>query len=316
MNSHKNARLTPAGRAVLVHRVLVEGYPAPEVSRGMGVSIRTVYKWLARYRAEGTSGLVDRSSRPHHSPRALSRTKQRQLVRLRRRRRSSLYIAQYLSLPLSTVVTVQRRLGLNRLPRLEPPHPVVRYERARPGELLHLDVKKLGRIGRVGHRIHADRTRRARGVGWEFLHVAIDDCTRLTHAELLPDERQETATAFLQRAAMWFARQGVPRVERVMTDNGSAYRSHVFSRALARLGARHLFTRPYTPRTNGKVERVIQTLLREWAYAVPYGSSLRRSLALPPYLAYYNTERPHTALGFKSPQHRLASVNNLLTNNS
>lgn len=307
MNTHKNARLTPAGRAVLVQRVLAVPGQLPAIAAGMGVSARTARKWLARFRAEGAAGLADRSSRPHHSPRALSRTRRRQIARLRRRRRSAPYIARYLGLPLSTVVAVQRRLGLNRLSRLEPPRPVVRYERARPGELVHLDVKKLGRIGRVGHRIHGDRSRRGRGVGWEYLHVAIDDCTRLAYAELLVDERADRATAFLRRAAAWFQRQGIARLERVMTDNGAAYVSHAFAQALAALGARHLRTRPYTPRTNGKAERLIQTLLREWAYAQAYRSSIPRALALRPYLAYYNTERPHTALGFTTPRQRLAA---------
>jgi len=315
VNSHKNARLTLTGRVNLVRRV-DQGESVPEVAAALDVSERTVKKWVKRYRTEGEAGLVDRSSRPHRSPRALPRTKRRQIQKLRRQRRSSLYIAHALTVPIATVVLTLRRLGLNRLPRLEPPRPIVRYERARPGELLHLDVKKLGRIGRVGHRIHGDFTRKSRGVGWEFLHVAIDDCTRLTYAELRPDERQVTAAQFLLRAAAWFQRQGVVRLERVMTDNGSCYRSYVFRDTVTGLGARQIFTRPYTPRTNGKVERMIQTLLREWAYATPYGTSLRRSLALRPYLAYYNTARPHTALGHRSPRHRLESVNNLCINNT
>lgn len=305
MNTHKNARLTLARRVELAQRALRPGSNATVLGREFGVSRQTVGKWRDRFLAEGLAGLADRSSRPHHSPRALSRTRRRQIVRLRHGRRSSLYIAQHLGLPLPTVVTVQRRLGLARLPRLEPPHPVVRYERARPGELLHLDVKKLARIGRVGHRIHGDRTTRVRGIGWEFLHVALDDHSRVTYAELLPDERGTTAAGFLGRAAQWFAAQGIASLERVMTDNGGAYLSHAFGAALARLGARHLRTRPYTPRTNGKVERVIQTLLREWAYQQPYPSSLHRSLALRPYLAYYNTQRPHTALSFHPPASRL-----------
>jgi transposase InsO family protein len=306
VNTHKNARLTPAGRAVLVRRVLVDRISIREVARGMGISERTAKKWLARYRAGGEPALRDRSSRPKRSPRALRRATRRQIMRLRRQRRSSLYIAHSLRLPVSTVVTVQRRLGLNRLPRLEPPQPVVRYERLQPGELVHLDVKKLVRIGRVGHRIHGDRTTRVRGIGWEFLHVAIDDHSRATYAELRPDEGPVTAVRFVERAAAWFRRQGIRRIERVMTDNGNAYRSHVFRRHLAELGARQLYTRPYTPRTNGKAERVIQTLLREWAYAQPYRTSLHRSLALRPYLAYYNTHRPHTALNFRPPVSRLA----------
>lgn len=304
---HKNARLTPAGRAVLIRRILTDRRPIPEVATGMGISARTAKKWLARYRAEGAAGLENRSSRPHRSPRALSPRRRRQIVRLREQRRSSLVIARRLGLPLSTVVTVQRRLGLARLPRLQPPVPLIRYERARPGELLHLDIKKLGRITRVGHRIHGDRTTRQRGAGWEYLHVAVDDHTRLTYAELLADERGATAVGFLARAVLWFAAQGIARVERVMTDNGSAYVSRVFGAAVQALGARHLRTRPYTPRTNGKVERMIQTLLREWAYARAYGTSHRRRLALRPYLKYYNTQRPHTALGFRPPLSRLAA---------
>jgi transposase InsO family protein len=254
---------------------------------------------------------VDRSSRPRRSPRALPRTKRRQILKLRRQRRSSLYIAQYLGVPLSTVVLVQRRLGLNRLRRLDPAQPVVRYERARPGELLHVDVKKLGRIGPHGARgrlLAAQRRQgyRQAGLGWEYLHVAIDDHTRVSYAELLPDEQQGSAVAFLARAAAWFRGQGVPRIERVMTDNGSAFVSHAFGAAVEALGARHLRTRPYTPRTNGKAERLIQTLLREWAYVRPYRSSALRSLALRPYLTYYNTQRCHTALDFQPPASRLA----------
>jgi transposase InsO family protein len=283
----------------------------PDVARAIGVSGRTVRKWLARFAAEGVAGLHDRSSRPHRSPRALRRTVRRQIEKLRRRRRSSVYIAQSLGLPLATVVVAQRRLGLNRLRRLEPPIPVVRYERAKPGELLHLDVKKLGRIGRNGPRgrLMAHQRRagyRQAALGWEYLHVAIDDHSRMSYAELLPDETQRSAVAFLTRAAAWFRAQGIGRIERVMTDNGSAYVSRAFAAALQAMGARHLRTRPYTPRTNGKAERFIQTLLREWAYARSYGSSSSRSLALRPYLAYYNTQRGHTALGFQPPISRVA----------
>jgi transposase InsO family protein len=312
VNSHKNARLTAAGRAVLVRRVVEKKEPMPAVAEGIGVSLRTVKKWVARYRLEGAAGLVDRSSRPRCSPRRLSRTKRRQILKLRHQRRSSLYIAQHLQLPLSTVVLTQRRLGLNRLSRLDPPQPVVRYERASPGELLHLDVKKLGRIGGAGSRGrfmagHRYAGYRQAGLGWEFLHVAIDDYSRVCYAELLPDEQQRSAVAFLDRAAAWFRAQGVRRIERVMTDNGSAYISHRFGAAVQALGARHLRTRPYTPRTNGKAERLIQTLLREWAYVRPYRSSALRSLALRPYLTYYNTQRRHTALSLQPPVSRLCS---------
>ena len=289
MNMHQNARLTPAGRALLVRRVREEGHSVAHVAQAVGVSGRTVRKWLARFADEGPAGLNDRSSRPHHSPRAMRRTVRRQLERLRRQRRSSLYIAQHLALPLATVVVAQRRLGLNRLSRLQPAIPIVRYERARPGELLHLDIKKLGRIGRNGvrGRVMASQRRggyRQAGLGWEYLHVAIDDHSRLSYAELLPDEQQGSAVAFLERAAAWFRSHGIRRIARVMTDNGSAYVSRRFASAVAALQARHLRTRPYTPRTNGKAERFIQTLLREWAYVRPYRSSITRSLALQPYL--------------------------------
>jgi transposase InsO family protein len=305
---HKNARLTPVGRSLVVQRI-ARGESMSQVAHDVGVSPRTVRKWVDRHTAAGEAGLADRSSRPHRSPTALRRTPRRQIARLRHKRRSSLYIAQHLGLPLSTVVRVQRHLGLNRLDRLDPPQPVVRYEWARPGDLLHLDVKKLGRIGRWGHRITGTRRWQhlTRGIGWEFLHVALDDHSRVTYAELLPDERGETAAAFLTRAAAWFRQQGVACIARVMTDNGAAYLSRAFQHALGALSARHVRTRPYTPRTNGKVERVIQTLLREWAYVRPYRTSLHRSVALQPYLVYYNTQRPHTALNFLPPAHRLTS---------
>jgi transposase InsO family protein len=192
---------------------------------------------------------------------------------------------------------------------------VVRYQRERPGELLHLDTKKLGRIGRVGHRIHGDRTARVRGVGWEILYAAIDDATRVAYSEVLGDELGTTAVAFLQRARTWYAAQGI-QIESVMTDNGSAYRSRLWRATLTAAGLRHLTTRPYTPRTNGKVERFIQTLLREWAYVRPYPRSWLRTRALRPYLRFYNLERPHTALGYRPPLARLASVNNVLVNNT
>jgi transposase InsO family protein len=223
---------------------------------------------------------------------------------LRRQRWSSLRIAQTLALPVSTVVQTQRRLGLARLSVLEPKPPVRRYERRVPGALVHLDIKKLGRIGRVGHRIHGDRRRRVRGIGWEYLHVAIDDATRLAYAALFPDETAVSTAAFLTQATGWFARQGV-RVQALMTDNGSGYRAGLFQAQRRQLRQRHLWTRPYTPRTNGKAERFIRTCLNEWAYAAAYGSSRRRAEALPEFLRYYNRERRHSALGFKTPAQRL-----------
>jgi transposase InsO family protein len=304
VNTHKNARLTPAGRLAVVTRVLA-GEPVNAVARGSCVSARTVWKWLARYRDAGAAGLTDRSSRPHRLARRRPRYQHRQLQHRRQQRWSSLRIAQHYHRPVSTVVTALRRARLNRLPRLEPPRPVVRYEAPTPGALVHLDVKKLGRIGRVGHRIHGDRTTRVRGIGWECVHVAVDDCTRLAYAEVLVDEREHTAAGFLRRAVAWFAARGIT-VVRVLTDNGSCYRSRVHRAAAEALGLAHTFTRPYRPQTNGKAERFIRTLLTEWAYAQAYRTSGWRTIALPRYLTYYNTLRRHSALGFTTPAQRLA----------
>jgi transposase InsO family protein len=215
-------------------------------------------------------------------------------------------IAQRYGLPVSTVVTVQRQLGLNRLSRLEPPRPVLRYEHARPGDLVHLDIKKLGRIGRPGHRVHGDRTTRVRGIGWEFVHVAIDDCTRLTYAEVLAGEDGVTTAAFLTRALAWFTALGI-RVRALLTDNGKCYTSHAVAAVTTAARLRHRRTRPYRPQTNGKAERVIRTLLHEWAYAQAYRRSAYRTSALARYLRFYNTERRHSALGFTTPAHRLAA---------
>jgi transposase InsO family protein len=286
-------------------RRLEAGDPVAVVAAERDLSTTTVYRWWRRYRAEGVAGLENRSSRPHHSPHALPRWRRRQIVRLRRRRWSSVEIARHLRLALSTVVHVQRRLGLARLGPAVPRPPVVRYERRVPGALIHLDIKKLGRIGRVGHRIHGDRRRRVRGIGWEYLHVAIDDATRLAYAALFPDETAVSTAAFLAQAMAWFREQGIaPRA--LLTDNGGGYRSHRFQGLRRQLRLRHHWTRPYRPQTNGKAERFIRTTLAGWAYRAAYGSSLRRAAALPEWLRYYNTERPHTALGFRTPAQRLA----------
>lgn len=307
MNVHKNAKLTPAGRALLVQRVLFEHQSVGEVSRSMGVSRRTVRKWVGRYRAGGWKAMEDRSSRPRRSPMKLGTRLVRRIETLRRRRYTSLRIAEELKLAISTVGLWLRRLGLGRLRNLEPKPVVVRYEKQRPGELLHLDIKKLGRIQGVGHRIHGDRRTRVRGIGWEFLHVCVDDATRVAYAEVLPDERDHTATGFLERAVAWFRGQDVV-VERVMTDNGGCYRSHRFRRALEAIGARHIFTRPYRPQTNGKAERFIQTAKRNWAYARAYRSSAIRTLALEGFLNRYNRRRPHRALGNQTPLSRLEAL--------
>ena len=306
MNVHQNAKLTPAGRALLVERLLA-GERTEDVAREMGVSRRTAFKWKKRYREEGEAGLEDRSSRPHRIPNRLLRHRRRQIERLRRKRWSTPRIARETGIPLSTVGAECRRLGLGRLPRLEPPVPVVRYERDRPGELVHLDTKKLARIEAVGHRIHGDRSRTVDGAGWEFLHVCIDDATRVAYAEVVPDEKGKTAAGFLRRAAAWFERQGV-EIERVMTDNGSGYVSKAFARAIEEIGARHLRTRPYTPRTNGKAERFIRTAKELWAYARPYGHSNERRARLRPFLNFYNCVRPHWGIGRKTPQQRLVEL--------
>lgn len=307
MNVHKNAKLTPAGRAELVKRVLFEMQTVGEVARAMGVSGRTVRKWVHRYQTGGEGSLGDRSSRPRRSPRAFPRKRVEQIERLRRRRYTGLRIAEELKLAVSTVGLWLRRLGLGRLKCLEPKPVVVRYERKRPGELLHLDTKKLARISGVGHRIHGDRTTRVRGIGWEFLHVCVDDATRVAYAEVLPDERQTSATAFLERAISWFRDRDV-HVERVMTDNGNCYVSRSFRRALERLGARHIRTRPYRPQTNGKAERFIQTAKREWAYARAYRTSAARTHMLAGFLSRYNRRRPHRALGNQTPLSRLEAL--------
>lgn len=305
MNVHKNAKLTPAGRALLVQRVLEQQQRWGTVAAAFGVSARTVAKWVRRWRVEGAPGLVDRSSRPRRCPHRLRQAQVRRIERLRRRRWTSPGIAQALSLPVSTVVLTLRRLGLNRLRALEPRAPVVRYERAGPGELVHVDAKRLARIAGIGHRIHGDRQRRPGvGRGWETLHVCVDDATRVAYSELLPDETGPSVAGFLRRAAGWLARLGI-RIERVMTDNARAYTSQAYAAVLQGLGARHVRIRPYRPRTNGKAERFIQTCLREWAYARPYRTSAARAAALPTFLRRYNTARPHTALQRRPPLARL-----------
>lgn len=305
MNVHKNARLTRHGRERIVKQV--ECGQAPEaVAEAAGVCPRTVRKWVDRYRREGVSGLVDRSSRPHRLRRPTSAAIVETIERLRRQRWTGKQIAVEAGVSPATVSRVLRRLGLNRLSALEP-EPVRRYEREHPGELIHLDIKKLGRIGSVGHRITGRRTgvvNRHLGIGWEFVHVCIDDASRVAFVQVMPDERKASAVAFLEAAIAYYARLGI-RVERVMTDNGSCYRSKAFWAACKRLGLRQIFTRPYTPKTNGKAERFIQTSLREWAYAQAYNSSQERTAELIRWLHRYNWHRPHGSLGSKPPISRL-----------
>jgi transposase InsO family protein len=281
MSAHKNARTTPFGRAVMVRRVLEEGWSVAAVATAFEVSTRTVRKWLARFRREGAAGLQNRSSAPHLVANKLPAPWLAMITRLRRDyRMTAEEIGDRLHLARSTVAGHLHRLGLGRLAALEPSEPARRYNRARAGELIHLDTKKLARFRRVGHRITGDRRHGSDGAGWEFVHVAVDDASRLAYVEILPDEKRQSVTGFLVRALRWFRRLGI-RVERVMSDNGSGYVSRLFRKACRLLRLRHIRTRPYTPKTNGKAERFIQTLLREWAYALPYRSSDTRAADLP-----------------------------------
>jgi len=300
VNVHKNAKLTPAGRAQMVERVRA-GESVQAVAEATGVSAPTVYKWFKRWKSEREAGLADRSSRPHRMPRRLPRHRRRQIERLRRQGWSTPRIARELAMPVSTVGAECRRLGLGRLKKLKPAEQVIRYERDRPGEPLHLVIEKLGRIGRVGHRIHGDPSRRCPGVGWEFLHVCVDDASRVAYAEILPDEKKERVTGFTERAIRWFEERGVG-IQRIMTDNGPGYRSKLLRRTLEAHRIKHLFTRPYTPRTNGKADRFIRTALEEWAYARPYGHSNERTAALVAFLLYYNGGRPHGGIVGRTPQ--------------
>lgn len=308
MNVHKNARTCPASRALLVDRVDRLKWTTAAAAAAAGVSERRAREWLVRGRR--SESLEDRSSRPHRSPMRSEMTDQ--VLQLRRERRTLMQIAELTGISCSTVGRICRTHGLNRIRLIDPvpPPPVRRYQRERPGELLHLDTKKLGRFTKVGHRITRSRTF-GQGGGWEYVHVAIDDASRVVYAEVLSDERGATAADFFDRAVAWFSQRGVT-VEQVMTDNGSAYVSNQFARTCRARGARHIRTRPYTPRTNGKAERMIQTLLREWAYRFAYENSAERRWWLDPYLHFYNIHRRHSAVGYTPPISRL-DRNNVLT---
>ncbi len=303
MQIHGNARLLPRQRALMCERVRFEGWTVTEAAEAFGVSTRTVFRWLCRF--DAGEAMTDRSSAPHKVPGRTSAQTEALIEQLRRLRWTSTRIAAELGLATSTVCAVLKRLGLNRLSRLEPPEPPNRYCRRHPGELIHIDIKKLGRFKRPG--LPADRRhsgyRRDRGnhtAGWEFCHVAVDDTSRLAYVEILDDEKGPTCVAFLRRAIAWFSAQGIT-VQRVMTDNGTGYRSKVHAAAITQLGIKHLRTRPYRPRTNGKAERFIQTLQAEWAYAAVYQDHWHRRRALLPWLEYYNYRRPHSALGHNTP---------------
>ncbi len=313
MKLHANAATCPKSRYRIVCRVL-DGEAREKVAADYGISARTVAKWVGRYRAEGQDGLLDRSSAPRAIPHRTAEDRVQAIAALRRLRMTGAEIAICLGMPVSTVSAVLGRIGLGKRSRLEPPEPPNRYERKRPGELIHVDIKKLGRFGTAGKRVIGNRNS-SRGYGWERCHVCVDEATRLAYVEVLPDERGESAAAFLRRAVAWFAERGV-KVERVMTDNGSAYRSVVHAATCRELGIRHLRTRPYRPQTNGKAERFIQTMLREWAYGRLYGSSVERRQALPGWLDRYNYRRKHGSLGHRPPAARLNELqgNNLLGN--
>jgi transposase InsO family protein len=313
MDVHQNARLTYSCRELLVRRIQA-GRAKAQVARELGISTKTVDKWLRRFRERGCEGLKDLSSRPHRSPAATDEVLRSAVVALRRQRMTLTMIATQLGLSRATVARIARAAGLNRLSKLEPAPVYRRYERAEPGELLHLDVKKLGRIVKVGHRITGDRTGHGSGFGsgWDYLHVAIDDASRVAYAQLLPDETAECSVAFLRAAVAYYAGLGV-HIKGVYTDNAKAYRGRDFAHACQQLGLSHHYTRPYTPRTNGKAERFIQTCLREWAYARAYHHSYQRRDALPTWLHGYNWHRPHMSLAGQPPVNRLAlQRNNLL----
>lgn len=323
MKLHANARSCPNSRRLLVERVVERGWDVTAAAEAAGVTDRTVYRWLKRWRVEGEAGLFDRSSRPRRSPRQLPAATVSAIRSLRKLRMTAGQIAEILGLALSTVSLWLKRIGLGKRSRLEPPEPPNRYERDHPGELVHVDIKQLGRISErgaghriVGHRksqidVRVDGVKRGR-TRFEYVHVMVDDHSRLAYAEVLPTLSARCAIAFLRRAVAWFSEHGV-RIQALMSDNGSAYVAHAYRHALTELGLRHLRIQPYRPRTNGKAERFIQTLLNEWAYERIYGSSTERADTLPLYLERYNFRRPHSSLSHQPPASRLT---NLLRNYS
>jgi transposase InsO family protein len=314
MNVHENARLTAHSRADLVRRVVDQGQSRKVVAAAFGVDPKTVGKWVNRFRTEGAAGLTDRSSRPHRLRAPTPTGVQEQIIALRRQRFTGQQIARDAKVSPATVSRILRRVRLSRIRDLEPPEPVRRYERDLPGDMIHIDIKKLGRFDQPGHRVTGDRTGQSngRGVGWEFVHVCIDDASRIAFSQIRPDEKASSAVPFLKAAIEYYAGLGVT-VTRVMTDNGSCYKAFAFRDACKALGLRHIRTKPYTPKTNGKAERFIQTALREWAYAQKYQSSDRRAAELPFWLHRYNWHRPHGGIKLQTPISRLAlTEDNLL----
>ena len=314
MDIHKNAPLTPKGREAMVRCVIEGGLGKAAAARQFNTTPKTVAKWVERFCAGGVDGLRDRSSRPLSLPSQTAVATCAVIEALRRQRHTGKQIAAEVSVSAATVSRILRRLGLNRMRDLEPAEPVRRYEREHPGDMIHLDIKKLGRFDKIGHRITGDRTGQSnsRGVGWEYVHVCIDDNSRVAFSQILPDEKAVSAVAFLSAAVAYYKGLGVT-VTRVMTDNGSCYKAFDFRDACTGLGLKHVRTKPYTPKTNGKAERFIQTALREWAYAQAYPTSDRRADELPVWLHRYNWHRPHGGIKSKTPISRLAlTEDNLL----
>jgi transposase InsO family protein len=313
MRLHANARTCPHSRRLTIERVRAKGWTLAAAAEAAGVSVRTVSKWLRRYREEGEQGLLDRCSAPSRVPLRTCEERVALIAALRRLRMTGAEIAETLGMPVSTVSGILTRIGFGKLWRLEPTEPANRYEKQRPGELVHVDVKKLGKIARPGHRVTGrvsggGHHRRVYDTGWEYVHVCVDDATRLVYVEVLGDEKAVTAVGFLRRAIAHFAAYGI-RVERLMTDNGGAYRATIHALACKALGIKHLRTRTYRPRTNGKAERFIRTMLAGWAYGAIYRNSDERRNALPGWLDYYTRQRPHRSLGRQTPLERLDALN-------
>jgi transposase InsO family protein len=313
MDYHKNARLTIHSREQLAKMVVERGSTLKAAAAAFNVSAKTAAKWTRRYKQPGPTGLKDLSSRPHRSPRQTSSLLLERVLLLRRERWNGWRIAHELNLSRATISRILRRAGLNRLRSLDPPPPVMRYEHKHPGDLIHFDIKRLARIRKPGHRVTGDRRKQSRGGGWEFLHVAIDDHSRIAYSAILPDQTHLSAMRFFLMARAHYARFGIS-IRRVLTDNGSCYKHWLFRRLLHRQHVKHRFTRPYTPRTNGKAERFIQTALREWAYARSYQNSEERLGQLEPWLHDYNFHRPHSSLKLNTPASRSGlNRNNLLS---
>ncbi|UDF28475.1 UNVERIFIED_ORG: IS481 family transposase [Roseateles sp. XES5] len=313
MNIHKNARLTPLRRREMARAVVEGRLSKAHAARTYGVTIKVVGRWVERFRCDGFAGMADHSSRPKRSPKQTASMIADEIVMLRRQRLTGKHIARQSGVSAATVSRVLKRAGLSRWKDIEPAEPVRRYERDTPGEMIHIDIKKLGRFERTGHRITGNRTgqSKSRGIGWEFVHVSIDDAARVAFSQILPDERQESAVAFLEATIAYYKSLGIT-VERVMTDNGSCYKSKALAMACRTLGLRHIRTKPYRPQTNGKAERFIQSALREWAYAVAYPTSHHRAAELPVWLHRYNWHRPHGSLDSKTPISRIGMTDDNL----